>query len=104
MDMEHERRLATVEALSKSNSARLDMVEKRQDNLDDLVISVKTLAIREENVEKDVREMKDTTLKEMKGDIKTILEKPAKRWDNLWNTVLVAIITAMVGFLMGQLL
>lgn len=103
MDMEHERRLTTVENLSQSNAARLDAVERRQDTLDDLVISVKTLAIREETIENTVKEMKDTTLREMRDDLKTLTDKPAKRWDNLWNTVLVATITAIIGVIIGQL-
>ena len=58
MDMEHERRLTEVEERSKSNSHRLDDIEKRQDNLDELVSTVKVLAVREETVEKDVKEIK----------------------------------------------
>ena len=53
-----EHRLTTVEDRSKSNTKRLDEVERRQDNLDDLVSTVKVLAIREENVETDVKEIK----------------------------------------------
>lgn len=103
MDMEHERRLTTVENTVKSHSARLDSIARRQDTLDDLVISVKTLAIREETIENTVKEMKNTTLKEMRDDLKTLTDKPAKRWDNLWNTVLVATITAIIGVIIGQL-
>ena len=56
MDLEHEKRLTEVEARSKSNAHRLDEVEKRQDNLDKLVVSVEKLALKEENVESDVLE------------------------------------------------
>ena len=71
---------------------KVEELEKRQDNLDDLVITVKTLATREENVEADV--------KEIKSDVKDIVSKPAKRWD----TIIVSIITAIVAGIIGYLL
>ena len=40
MDFEHEKRLTEVEERSKSNSHRLDDVEKRQDDLEELVSTV----------------------------------------------------------------
>ena len=58
-----EHRLTAVEDRAASNTHRLDEMEKRQDNLDDLVSTVKVLAVREEAVENDV--------KEIKNDVKT---------------------------------
>ena len=75
MDLDHEKRLADVENRSKSNTHRLDEVERRQDSLDKLVTSVEVLATRQETVESDV--------KEIKGDVKALAVKPAKRWDSL---------------------
>ena len=56
LDIEH--RMTVLEDRSKSNTKRLDDVEKRQDNLDELVSTVKVLAVREENGETDVKEIK----------------------------------------------
>ena len=56
MDFEHEKRLTEVEERTKSNTHRIDDLEKRQDNLDELVGTVKVLAVLEENVETDVKE------------------------------------------------
>ena len=95
MDMEHERRLTEVEERSKSNSHRLDDVEKRQDNLDELVSTVKVLAVREENVESDV--------KEIKVDVKSLTDKPGKRWDGLIDKIIMAITAAIVGFFLAKL-
>lgn len=94
MDMEHERRLTEVEERSKSNSHRIDDVERRQDNLDELVSTVKVLAIREENVESDV--------KEIKSDVKALTTKPAKRWDNLVDKLVMTIAAAIVGFFLAK--
>ena len=95
MDFEHERRLTEVESRSKSNTKRLDEVEKRQDNLDDLVGTVKVLADREKRVESDVSEIKD--------DVKSIKDKPGKRWDGLVDKIILAIAAAVVGFCLSKI-
>lgn len=95
MDLEHEKRLTEVEARTKSNTKRLDEMEKRQDNLDELVGTVKVLAVREENVEKDVKEIKD--------DVKTLTNKPAQRWDSLMDKIILTIAAALVGFVLAQI-
>ena len=93
MDMEHERRLTEVEERAKSNSHRIDKVEKQQDEFVDLVTSVKILAEREQNVENDV--------KEIKSDVKSLTSKPGKRWDSLIDKITVAIIGAVIGLLLS---
>lgn len=95
MDLEHERRLAEVEARAKSNTKRLDEMEEKQDNLEKLTSSVATLAVREERVEADV--------KEIKADVKTLTDKPRKRWDDLVDKAVWAILAAVIAFLLGRL-
>ena len=92
MEMEH--RMTVVEDRSKSNTHRLDELEKRQDDLDELVGTVKVLAVREENVENDV--------KEIKNDVKTLTSKPAQRWDNLVSQIITIIIAAVAGFILAK--
>lgn len=92
-DIEH--RLTEVEERSKSNVHRLDEMEKRQDNLDELVGTVKLLAFREEAVEKDV--------KEIKSDVKSLTSKPAKRWDSLVNQLITILVAAVAGFILAQI-
>ena len=95
METEYEHRLTEVEERAKSNSHRLDDVEKRQDNRDDLVSTVKGLAVREENVENDV--------KEIKSDVKSLTNKRAQRWDRMVEYVIWAVVAAMVGFMLAQI-
>lgn len=91
--MEH--RLTVVEDRSKSNEHRIEDLEKRQDNLDELVSTVKVLANREENVENDV--------KEIKADVKALNEKPAKKWDGLVDKIILTIVAAVIGFLLSKI-
>lgn len=95
MENNIEHRLTEVEARSKSNTKRLDEVEKRQDDLDDLVTTVKVLATREENVESDV--------KEIKRDVKDMASKSGKRWDDLVDKFIWAIAAAGLGFIIAQI-
>ena len=93
--MEIEHRLTEVESRSKSNAHRLDEMEKRQDDLDELVSTVKVLADREVRVENDVKEIKD--------DVKSIKQKPIKRWDSIVDKIILTIVAAIIGFLLAQL-
>lgn len=95
MEVKIEHRLTEVEERSKSNTHRLDEVEKRQGDLEDLVGTVKVLAVREERMETDV--------KEIKADVKSLTEKPAKRWDDLVGKVISVVVGALIGFLLTQI-
>ena len=95
MDLDHERRLTEVEERAKSNTKRLDEMEKRQDNLDELVGTVKVLAVREENVENNV--------KEIKSDVKSLTNKPAQKWDSMIEKIIGYLIAGIVGFLLSKL-
>ena len=92
-DIEH--RLTEVEGRSKSNTHRLDDLERRQDNLDDLVSTVKVLAVREEAVENDV--------KEIKNDVKSLTSKSGQNWDSLMDKIIWAVAGAVLAFLMAKI-
>ena len=92
-DIEH--RLTEVEGRSKSNTHRLEELERRQDNLDDLVSTVKVLAVREEAVENDV--------KEIKSDVKMLASKPGKMWDSMSEKIVVTIVAAVIGYILAQI-
>ena len=94
MDIAHEKRLTEVEERTKSNSHRIDDLEKRQDNLDELVGTVKVLAVREENVENDV--------KEIKNDVKSLTGRSGKIFDSLVEKIIYLVIAAVVGYFLGK--
>lgn len=95
MDLSHEQRLTATEAMAKSNKGRIERLEERQDNLEDLVGTVKALAVREENVESDV--------KEIKSDIKTIMGKSGQRWDGLVDKALWACAAGAIGYALSHI-
>ena len=62
-------KLTEVEARCKSNTHRLDNVEKRQNALDKLAKSIGRMDERQNAM--------DTDVKEIKADVKTITQKPS---------------------------
>ena len=69
-------------------------MEERQDNLDKLVSSVAMLANEQERIKDDVTEIKT--------DVKTLTERPAKRWDGIVDKLIWAVLAAVLGFVLAQ--
>lgn len=95
MDLDHEKRLTETESRSKSNTKRLDKVEKWQADFSDLISTVKVLSDREARVEKDVGEIKDA-VQEMK-------DKPGKRWDGVIDKIIFTVVGAIVTYMLLKL-
>lgn len=91
MDLEHEKRLTETEQRSKSNTKRLDTVEKWQADFGELIGTVKVLADREERVEKDVGEIKET--------VQEIKDKPGKRWEGVVEKIIFTAVGIIVTYI-----
>ena len=95
VDLDHERRLTKVEQRTKSNTNRLDELEKRQGDLEVLASSVSALAVKQKDMEDDV--------KEIKADVKTLAAKPGKRWESIADKAVWAVLAAVIAFLLGRI-
>ena len=85
-------KLAETEQRARSNTHRIERLEQQQKDLNKLVTAVEVLASREMGVERDV--------KEIKADVKSITQKPARRWDAMVDRVLYVLIGAALSLLM----
>ena len=94
MENNFEHRLTEVEERAKSNQHRIEDIEKRQDNLEELTATVQVLATKEANVEE--------TVTEIKNDVKELTNKPIKRWDGIVDKIIFTIVAAIVGFVLGK--
>jgi len=92
-EQEHDR-LTKVEDRAKSNTHRIESLEKRQDDTEKLVTSVAIIAEKQKDMEGDV--------KEMKCDVKKLIEKPAKRWDGVVEKIIYAVVGAVVAYLLAK--
>lgn len=95
MEVKIEHRLTEVEDRSKSNQRRIESLEQRQNDLEDLTLTVQGLVIKEANVE--------TTVNEIKEDVKTLTSKPSKRWDGLVDNTIKIVAAAVIGFMLAKL-
>lgn len=95
MDLEHERRLADVEARSKSNTKRIDKLEKLTAAIDSLATSVALLAQKTDSM--------DGKLDTMSDKVEKIEEKPARRWNTLVDNIIWAVAAAGVTYILTQI-
>lgn len=90
--IEYERRLTETEARSKSNTKRIDEMEKKVDVIHELATSMAVVKAEQSEMKSD--------LAEIKTSVNTIAEKPAKRWDGLIEKIIFTLVGAIVGFLL----
>ena len=88
-------KIERVDARSRSNTHRIEEIERNQSALTDLALSVKELATKQVGMEKD--------LTVVKSDIKTLTGKPAKRWEELVDKVVWLFVGAVLAYALGQL-
>lgn len=83
-----------VKDRSIRNEGRIKKLEKEQEALNDLALSVKELATDQNYVKAD--------LSEIKKDVKTLTDKPGKRWDSIVEKLIWAVLAAVVAFVLGR--
>lgn len=86
-------KLVEVDARSKSNKHRMDSMEKRQDNLEQLTNAFSVMQKEQEYIKEDVGEIKT--------DVKALTEKPAKRWECIVERIITVIVGAIVGYFLS---
>ena len=87
-------KIAEIEARSKSNTHRIDDLEADNKALHQLATSVEVLATKQEAIEANVSEIKD--------DVKSLKAIPGGKWETLVKAVLTAIVGALVGFALAH--
>ena len=95
MEVKIEHRLTVVEDKVKNAEQDITELKKRQNNLEKLTSTVEKLAIREENVE--------STVKEIKDDVKTLTNKSAKRWDGIVEKAVSAVVGGLIAYVFFKL-
>lgn len=86
--------LKEVEDRSKGNSRRIETLEKKVDNLADVVSVLQAMQKDLEHLAKDVTETKK--------DVKELKEKPAKRWETLVEKILWGVVGAVLTFILAK--
>ena len=74
--------------------ARIKKIEDEQKELRNLTNAVSQMVIEQKNMRDD--------LTEMKTDVKSIKEKPGKRWDAIVEKILLLLTTAAVAYILAR--
>lgn len=86
--------LKEVEDRSKGNTRRIETLEKKVDNLADVVGVLQAMQRDLEHLSKDVTETK--------SDVKELKDKPGKRWEGVVEKVIYAVVGAVVAFILAK--
>ena len=76
-------------------SQRVEAIEKRQKDMEELISSVAVLAQRMGTVEGSVSEIR--------GNVRTLMDKPGKRWDSVVEKVLLVVVGAVVAWVLAKI-
>ena len=91
MTTEERERFAKMEEKLEDFGLRLAKVEEHQEEHTELVKSVAAIAQKQTDMDSDI--------KEMKGDLKNIALKPAKRWDSIVDKAILAAVGILVAYI-----
>lgn len=91
MEVKNEHRFTALEDSVKSAHKRIDEVIISVNDLKDLIGVVSTLATNQGNMKEKLDKVSE--------NVETIMMQPAKRWE----TVVVGIITAVIGIMAGMM-
>lgn len=86
-----ETRVARLEEHVQTLDEKAAELQKQQKNMTDLIQSVSAIAQKQMDM--------DTDLKEIKGDVKNIILKPAKRWDSIVEKAILAAVGVLVAYI-----
>lgn len=90
----HDEFAARIKDENDRQNKRLEIIEVKQSQISELVVSVKVLAANVENIAKEINEQ-GLRLKEIEG-------KPAKRWEQLVGYVISALVTAAIAYFLTR--
>ena len=89
-----EHRLTEVEARSKSNTHRLDKLERSTEAINKMAISIEKMVMKQETMNGSINKL--TT------DVEALKAEPAKRWKFVVEKSIYFIVAAVVGFFLAK--
>lgn len=81
---------------AKSNTHRIDTLEKDTKALQELALSVREIALTTQNMQKQ--------LQEQGSKIEALEERPGKQWSDIRKVIITSITTTIVGAIVGAIM
>ena len=94
--MEMAERMQEVDDRARSNTKRLDRCEERLDEQEKLLNALSVIQNEQKHMRGD--------LDEIKTDVKALTGKSGKLWDETTKALVIAVLTAVVAFILGRIL
>ena len=88
MDENIIKEMADVHQRAVSNTRRIEVLEQGQADMRQLVTSVALIAQKQNQME--------TGIEEIKADVKSLTQKPAKRWETIVEIIFKVTLTALI--------
>ena len=95
MTKEELQRLTQVEHRSKSNTKRLDGLDQTINNIQDLTLAVKEIAVEMKAMREDMNKIDKRVM--------AIESKPVKRWENIIDKIIFTILGLVIAFIFSKI-
>ena len=93
--LSNEHRLTAVENRAKSNTIRIDALEKRVDDTEKLATSIAVIAEKQNQMGSDISNIKT--------NLQKLAEVPGKRWEGVVEKVIALVIAGVVAYMLTKL-
>ena len=90
----HDEFARRMEEEDNRQNKRIEIIEAKQSQISELVVSVKVLAANVENIAKEINEQ-GVRLREIEG-------KPGKRWETLIGCIITSLVTAAIAYFLTR--
>lgn len=94
MTPEQDAAMAALDQRVRSNTRRIEGLERGQEALNRLATAVEVLAAKQTAM--------DENLRRITGELDTLEQRPARRWEALTDKILLALAGAFVTFLLTR--
>ena len=96
-----ENRLTSLEQRCKSNSHRLEQLEKQQEAIHSLAASIQVMAAEQKHQTQAINTVREDVSR-LDGKVDALEMKPGKRWDGLVDKLIWGVAGAILAFLLAR--
>ena len=95
-------RLTETDARSRSNTRRIEDLEKKVELLGRLTTAMEVMASEQKHLSVVISEVKKT-VSSLDTKVETLEQKPSRRWESVTEKLLLAAVSAAAAFFLGRL-
>lgn len=95
-------KLAEVEHRSKSNTRRVEKLELQTEAIQSLAMSVEVM-VKEQSHQTEAIDRIEKNVEKLDEKVEVLEHKPAKRWENIVDKVITALVGGIVGYFLVKL-